>query len=89
MPRADWARRRALLARVIDNLRPSSYSPHAHRRDDAEAKQVVSTIAIEPGVPVDAGPLSAAVYLEGLAALWVHLVSRTRLGRDFAFRVIR
>jgi 8-hydroxy-5-deazaflavin:NADPH oxidoreductase len=58
--------------------------------DDAEAKQVVSTLASQLGfVPVDAGSLSAAVYLEGLAALWVHLAIRTPLGRDFAFRVIR
>ena len=58
--------------------------------DDAEAKQVVVTLAAQLGfVPVDAGALSAAVYLESLAALWVHLAIRTPLGRDFAFRVIR
>jgi predicted dinucleotide-binding enzyme len=58
--------------------------------DDREAKRVVSTLATQLGfVPVDAGPLSAAVYLESLAALWVHLAIRTPLGRDFAFRVIR
>ena len=54
--------------------------------DDAEAKQVVVTLAAQLGfVPVDAGALSAAVYLESLAALWVHLAIRTPLGRDFAF----
>jgi predicted dinucleotide-binding enzyme len=57
--------------------------------DDSEAKQVVAALAAELGfAPVDAGPLSAAVYLESLAALWVHLALRTPLGRGFAFRVI-
>jgi predicted dinucleotide-binding enzyme len=58
--------------------------------DDAEAKQVVWGLAEQLGfAPVDAGPLSASVYLESLAALWVHLAIRTPLGRGFAFRVIR
>lgn len=58
--------------------------------DDAEAKHLVAALATELGfAPVDAGPLSASVYLESLAALWVHLALRTPLGRGFAFRVIR
>jgi predicted dinucleotide-binding enzyme len=58
--------------------------------DDPEAKRVTAALAAELGfAPVDAGPLSAAAYLESLAALWVHLAMRTPLGRGFAFRVIR
>jgi predicted dinucleotide-binding enzyme len=57
--------------------------------DDAAAKQLVWSLAEQLGfAPVDAGPLSAAVYLESLAALWVHLAIRTPLGRGFAFRII-
>jgi predicted dinucleotide-binding enzyme len=58
--------------------------------DDPAAKQIVWDLAEQLGfAPVDAGPLSASVYLESLAALWVHLAIRTPLGRGFAFRVIQ
>lgn len=58
--------------------------------DDAEAKQVVSTLAHELGFePVDAGGLAAAIHLEHLAGVWVHLAFRAGLGRNFAFRLIK
>jgi predicted dinucleotide-binding enzyme len=58
--------------------------------DDAEAKRVVSELATQIGFDVvDAGPLAAAVHLENLAGVWVHLAFRTPLGRDIAFRLLR
>ncbi len=57
--------------------------------DDADAKQVTLSLARELGFePVDAGGLAAAIHLEHLAGVWVHLV-RAGLGREFAFRVIK
>ncbi len=58
--------------------------------DDAEAKRVVLELATQVGFDmVDAGPLAAAVHLENLAGVWVHLAFRTPLGRDIAFRLVR
>jgi 8-hydroxy-5-deazaflavin:NADPH oxidoreductase len=58
--------------------------------DDVEAKQVATSLAQDLGFePVDAGGLAAAIHLEHLAGLWVHLAMRAGLGRDFAFHLIK
>jgi 8-hydroxy-5-deazaflavin:NADPH oxidoreductase len=57
--------------------------------DDAGAKEVVDRLARDLGFdPVDAGSLSAARLLEGLAELWVHLALH-HLGRGFTFALLR
>jgi 8-hydroxy-5-deazaflavin:NADPH oxidoreductase len=58
--------------------------------DDPEAKQIAMSLAQELGFePVDAGGLAAAIYVEHLAGVWVHLAYRTPLGRNIAFRLIK
>ena len=58
--------------------------------DDAEAKAMVAKLAEELGFEaVDAGPLKVARLLEPLAMLWIKLAYAQRLGRDFAFSLIR
>lgn len=57
--------------------------------DDDEAKAFVTWLVSDLGFePVDAGPLSNAASLEAMARLWVYL-SRSGLGRDFAFRLVK
>jgi hypothetical protein len=63
--------------------------------DDASAKRVVQQLASELGFdPIDAGPLSRARVLEGMALLWVSLAmggvsGGAELGREIAFRLAR
>ncbi|MFN7663249.1 MAG: NADPH-dependent F420 reductase [Inhella sp.] len=58
--------------------------------DDAEARRRVLTLATLIGFDaVDAGPLSAARYLEPWAMVWIHLAFRQGLGRQFAFGLMR
>jgi predicted dinucleotide-binding enzyme len=58
--------------------------------DDPAAKETAARLAADLGFdPVDAGPLSAAVLLEHLAMLWIHLAYRQKLGRDIAFKLMR
>jgi 8-hydroxy-5-deazaflavin:NADPH oxidoreductase len=38
---------------------------------------------------VDAGDLGVARLLEPLAMLWIHLMVRRKLGRKFAFALLR
>ena len=58
--------------------------------DDADAKELVLGLARDLGFDaVDAGDLSAARHLEGLAALWVHLAYGAGLGREVAFALLR
>lgn len=58
--------------------------------DDQDAKAVAAMLATELGFEVvDCGPLGIAHQLEQLALLWVHLAHRQRLGRDFAFKLLR
>lgn len=53
--------------------------------DDAEAKALVADLARDLGFePLDVGELSAAVHLENLARLWIHLAIRDGT-REFAF----
>ncbi|BCX05050.1 MAG: hypothetical protein KatS3mg053_2988 [Candidatus Roseilinea sp.] len=58
--------------------------------DDAEAKSVVGELASSIGFDVvDAGPLSAAIGLEHLAQLWVHLAYRQGMGPNIAWKLLR
>jgi predicted dinucleotide-binding enzyme len=58
--------------------------------DDAEAKGVVSRLAEELGFEaVDAGPLVASRLLEPLAMFWIKQANIQKMGRDFAFSVVR
>jgi predicted dinucleotide-binding enzyme len=58
--------------------------------DDAEAKSAVSRLVQETGFdPVDAGPLTAARYLEPLAMLVIHLGYGMGMGTGFGLGLIR
>lgn len=57
--------------------------------DDSQAKSVVSDLIQAMGFEVvDAGPLSNAGLLEGLARLWVSL-ARSGYGRDIGFKLLK
>ncbi len=57
--------------------------------DDDEAKQIAAQLASTIGFdPVDAGPLSAAKFLETLAGFWGQLVYGQALGRNIAWRLL-
>jgi 8-hydroxy-5-deazaflavin:NADPH oxidoreductase len=57
--------------------------------DDAAAKQKAGQLISDIGFDVvDIGPLSAARHLDNLAAFWVYM-SRSRLGRNVAFKLLR
>ncbi len=58
--------------------------------DDAAAKQVVTRLAEELGFEaVDAGPITAARYLEPLAMLWITLAYVRGFGPDIAFKLLK
>lgn len=58
--------------------------------DDAGAKKAAAQLASDLGFePVDAGAITSARLLEPLAMLWIHLAYGQKMGRDFAFRLIR
>lgn len=59
--------------------------------DDAAAKSQVGGLAAELGFDVvDAGPLTAARYLEPLAMLWIHLAFKQGWGpAGHAFKLLR
>jgi 8-hydroxy-5-deazaflavin:NADPH oxidoreductase len=58
--------------------------------DDAEAKAIIAKLAEDLGFEaVDAGPLKAARLTEPLAMFWIKLAYAQRLGRNFAFSLIR
>jgi 8-hydroxy-5-deazaflavin:NADPH oxidoreductase len=58
--------------------------------NDAAGKSVVLKLVGELGFEaVDAGDLGAARLLESLAMLWIHLMVRRKLGRKFAFALLR
>jgi predicted dinucleotide-binding enzyme len=58
--------------------------------DDADGKRVVLDLVAALGFEaVDAGTLSVARLLEPYAALWIHLMARTKMGRQFAFGLLR
>lgn len=58
--------------------------------DDAAAKADAARLAADIGFePIDAGPLAQARLLEPFALLWISLAYQQRLGREFAFRLVR
>ncbi len=58
--------------------------------NDPAGKAIVLKLVAELGFEaVDAGNLGAARLLEPLAMLWIHLMVRRKLGRKFAFALLR
>ena len=58
--------------------------------DDPAGKSAVLKLVGELGFEaIDAGDLRAARLLEPLAMLWIHLMVRRKLGRKFAFALLR
>lgn len=58
--------------------------------DDPAGKSVVLRLAAELGFEaIDAGDIDVARLLEPLAMLWIHLMARRKLGRKFAFGLLR
>ena len=58
--------------------------------DDAAGKKVVLELVSALGFePIDAGELAIARLLEPFAVLWIHLMARRNLGRNFAFSLLR
>jgi predicted dinucleotide-binding enzyme len=58
--------------------------------DDATGKPVVLDLVASLGFEaVDAGELSIARLLEPYAMLWIHLMARRKMGRSFAFGLLR
>jgi 8-hydroxy-5-deazaflavin:NADPH oxidoreductase len=54
--------------------------------DDPAARAIVVALATRMGFDaIDAGPLSAARYLEPFAMTWIHLAYARGLGRNWAF----
>lgn len=57
---------------------------------DGDKKPLLIDLVKELGFDtVDAWPLTIARLLEPYALLWIHLVLRQGLGRDFGFAVLR
>ena len=58
--------------------------------DDANGKQVVIDLVAALGFEtIDAGELAIARLLEPYAMLWIHLMARRKMGRSFAFGLLR
>jgi len=58
--------------------------------DDPGAKKAAAQLAGDLGFePIDAGGLVMARALEPLAVLWIHLAFAQRMGREFAFSIVR
>lgn len=58
--------------------------------DDPAGKRVVLDLVSSLGFEaVDAGELSVARLIEPFAMLWIHLMARRKLGRQFAFGLMR
>jgi predicted dinucleotide-binding enzyme len=58
--------------------------------DDAAGKKVVLDLVSALGFEaIDAGELTVARLLEPFAMLWIHLMARRNLGRNFAFSLLR
>lgn len=58
--------------------------------DDAQAKELVSSIATRAGfTPIDVGPLRNAAHLESLAILWIHLAMKGGHGRQVGFKLLK
>jgi predicted dinucleotide-binding enzyme len=58
--------------------------------DDAAGKQVVLDLVSALGFEaIDAGELVVARLIEPYAMLWIHLMARRKMGRSFAFSLLR
>ncbi len=58
--------------------------------DDAAGKSVVLDLVGQLGFEaIDVGELAIARLLEPYAMLWIHLMARRKMGRDFAFGLLR
>jgi 8-hydroxy-5-deazaflavin:NADPH oxidoreductase len=58
--------------------------------DDAAGKRVVLDLVAALGFEaIDAGELAIARLLEPYAMLWIHLMARRKMGRSFAFGLLR
>lgn len=58
--------------------------------DEAAGKKLVLDLVSALGFDaIDAGELTVARLLEPFAMLWIHLMARRNLGRDFAFSLLR
>jgi predicted dinucleotide-binding enzyme len=58
--------------------------------NDPDAKTVVSSLAVDLGFePFDAGPLSAARFLEPLAMLWITNARKADRGARFTWAALR
>jgi 8-hydroxy-5-deazaflavin:NADPH oxidoreductase len=58
--------------------------------NDAEAKKTVMQLIEDIGFePMDMGPLSSARLTEPFALLWIHAAMKFRMGRNFAFSLVR
>jgi 8-hydroxy-5-deazaflavin:NADPH oxidoreductase len=69
---------------------PEGSSVMLYCGDDAEAKKVAGQLAGDLGFDaVDAGPLREARLLEPFALVWIHLAVFQKMGRNFAFRLMR
>ena len=82
----------------FENMRNPAYAEAAavmfYAGNDGPAKRVAHELAAELGFePVDAGQLDRARVLEQLAVLWISLSvganGATKLGRTFAFQIVR
>lgn len=57
--------------------------------DDAGKRVVLDLVAALGFEPIDAGGLTLARLLEPYAMLWIHLMARRKMGRRFAFGLLR
>ena len=58
--------------------------------DEAQGKDVVLGLVAALGFEaVDAGGLTVARLLEPYATLWIHLMAHRKMGRRFAFGLLR
>jgi predicted dinucleotide-binding enzyme len=58
--------------------------------DDSAAKKIVLDLVSALGFEaIDAGELAIARLIEPYALLWIHLMARRNLGRQFAFQLMR
>ena len=75
---------------MADPVFPNGRSVMFVAGDDPAGKSVVLKLVGELGFDtVDAGSLGVARLLEPLAMLWIHLMVRRKLGRKFAFALLR
>jgi 8-hydroxy-5-deazaflavin:NADPH oxidoreductase len=58
--------------------------------DEAPGKETVLGLVAALGFEaIDAGDLNVARLLEPYAMLWIHLMARRKMGRRFAFSLLR